>query len=177
MPVLGQISRFSTAVSKIRILGYHPCIPDLEEPQMYRITVFIVILMGVSYAAAQTLEITNADLEKFKLKRLAAEKELRENYAKLGFPSPEELAKQAEQEEKARTALVDKLRADRLERERIEVERLRMLSEIERASQPQRVIIEQNQERNQWNPFGFPYQNRGWYGWPNQYGIPWYIIP
>ena len=144
---------------------------------MYRITALIVILMGVSYAGAQTLEITNADLEKFKQKRLAAEKELRENYAKLGFPSPEERAKQEEKEAKERTELVDKLRADRLARERIDVERLKVAAEIERASQPQKVIIEQNQDRNQWNPFGWPYQNRGMYPWPNQYGIPWYIIP
>jgi hypothetical protein len=33
---------------------------------------------------------------------------------------------------------VDKLRADRLERERVDVERLRVISEIERASQPQK---------------------------------------
>ncbi len=145
---------------------------------MYRITALIVILGGVSYVGAQTLEITNADLEKFRQKRLAAEKELRENYAKLGFPSPEERAKQADLEAKERSALVDKLRADRLERERIEVERLRVTAEIEKASQPQKVIIERNdQDRNQWNPFGWPYQNRGMYPWPNQYGIPWYIIP
>jgi hypothetical protein len=146
---------------------------------MYRITVFIVILMGVSYAGAQTLEITNADLEKFRAKRLAAEKELRENYAKLGFPSPEERERQAEKEEKARTELVDKLRADRLARERVEVERLKVAADIERPSQPQRVIIERNdQDRNQWNPFGWPYQNRGWNGWPyQQNGMPWWIIP
>ena len=146
---------------------------------MYRITVFIVILLGVSYAGAQTLEITNADLEKFRAKRLAAEKELRENYAKLGFASPEERAKQAEKEEKERTALVDKLRVDRRERERIEVERLKVAVEIERASQPQKIIIERNdQDRNQWNPFGWPYQNRGWNGLPfPQNGMPWWIIP
>ncbi|HJS51382.1 MAG TPA: hypothetical protein VJ781_05740 [Pyrinomonadaceae bacterium] len=146
---------------------------------MYRITVFIVILLGVSYAGAQTLEITNADLEKFRAKRLAAEKELRENYAKLGFASPEERAKQAEKEEKERTALVDKLRVDRRERERIEVERLKVAAEIERASQPQKIIIERNdQDRNQWNPFGWPYQNRGWNGLPfPQNGMPWWIIP
>ena len=43
--------------------------------------------LGIS----QTRTITNADLEKYKQKRLAAEKELRENYRELGFPSPEEL--------------------------------------------------------------------------------------
>jgi hypothetical protein len=146
---------------------------------MYRITVFIVILMGVSYVGAQTLEITNADLEKFRAKRMAAEKELRENYAKLGFPSPEELAKQAEKEAKERTELVDKLRADRLERERVDVERLRVISEIERSSQPQKVIIERNeQDQDRWNPFGWPNRNRGWNGWPyQQYGQPWWIIP
>ena len=146
---------------------------------MYRITAFIVILMGVSYIGAQTLEITNADLEKFRAKRIAAEKELRENYAKLGFPSPEERERQAEKEAKERTALVDKLRADRLEREKIEIERLRVISEIEKASQPQRIIIERNdQEQNQWNPFGWPYRNRGWNGLPfPQNGMPWWIIP
>ncbi len=64
--------------------------------------------------------ITNADLEKFRQKRLAAEKDLRENYAKLGFPSPAELEKQNEEAAKDRAERAEKYRQARLERESID---------------------------------------------------------
>ncbi|NNE67938.1 MAG: hypothetical protein HKN33_15345 [Pyrinomonadaceae bacterium] len=52
------------------------------------------IAVFASFGFAQTKTITNADLEKFRTKRLKAEKELRENYRQLGFPSPEEMERQ-----------------------------------------------------------------------------------
>ncbi len=81
-----------------------------------------LIVLGLVFAFstivfAQTKTITNADLDKFKQKRLQAEKELRENYRELGFPSPEELEKQNERSTKELFALSKELRAERLERE------------------------------------------------------------
>lgn len=59
--------------------------------------IIFVLLLSASFSGfAQTKTITNADLEKYRQKRLLAEKELRENYEKLGFPSPQELARQNE---------------------------------------------------------------------------------
>ena len=81
------------------------------------IVVFAVCLAGTGFA--QTKTITNADLEKFRLKRLAAEKELRENYEKLGFPSPEELERQNEQSARDLSERSDRYRRLNLERERI----------------------------------------------------------
>ncbi len=57
---------------------------------------FILCLFFVwtDSSAAQTKSVTNRDLEKFRQKRLQTEREYRENYSRLGFPSPEELEKQ-----------------------------------------------------------------------------------
>lgn len=80
-------------------------------------------ILAVVPAAAQQRSITNADLEKYRQKRLQAEKDYNENYAKLGFPSPEELQKQIEKSRVEREALAARLAAERLERERAEAER------------------------------------------------------
>lgn len=108
---------------------------------MKRITFLLVVLVGgVAFADAQGRRVTNAELEKFKVKRLAAEQDLRENYARLGFPSPEEMEKQRAQEAKERMELFESLQAARLERERIEVERLQAAAELARAEQPTIVV-------------------------------------
>lgn len=113
---------------------------------MNKITVIFVIILGVAtFAPAQTKPVTNADLEKYRTQRLTAEKDLRENYAKLGFPSPEELEKQAAQDAKEREALAEKLRDARLERERIEAERQRLAYDAARAAQPQIIVEQQDQ--------------------------------
>lgn len=56
--------------------------------------VLSLILTIASVVSAQTparKTVTNADLEKFRQKRLQAEADYRANYKKLGMPSPEEL--------------------------------------------------------------------------------------
>lgn len=60
---------------------------------------FILCLSFIAAGSslAQTRTVTNKDLEKFRQKRVEAEREYRENYEKLGFPSPEELQQQREQ--------------------------------------------------------------------------------
>jgi hypothetical protein len=73
------------------------------------------IAAGSSFA--QTRTVTNRDLEKFRQKRVAAEREYRENYEKLGFPSPAELERRREQSrDEAEDALL-RQREDRLETE------------------------------------------------------------
>lgn len=73
-------------------------------------------IFGISAisALAQARTVTNFDLEKYRTQRVQAETDLRENYAKLGFSSPEERAKRDEAQRKVDLAL-----AERFERERI----------------------------------------------------------
>jgi len=66
---------------------------------------------------AQARTVTNFELEKYRQQRVQAEKDLRENYEKLGFSSPEERAKRD-----AAQRLESQQLAERLERERIERE-------------------------------------------------------
>jgi len=91
---------------------------------MKRQALFVLSLVFVfsGLVFAQTKTITNADLLKFKVARLKAEKELRENYKELGFPSPEELAKREEKSRREFSELSQRLRKERLERERIAAE-------------------------------------------------------
>lgn len=81
---------------------------------------FFVVVLGVVAVSAQVKTVTNADLEKFRQERLKNEKDYRENYARLGLPSPEELQRRNEQSAKERTELSNRLRAERLEQERRE---------------------------------------------------------
>jgi hypothetical protein len=79
----------------------------------------------------QTPTVTNWTLEKYKTDRLAAERDYRENYAKMGFPSPEELNRQRDANMDARLKLAEQLRQARLEKERIELERQGLALESE----------------------------------------------
>jgi hypothetical protein len=85
---------------------------------------FVILIVGLAgSAAAQTRTVTNADLEKFRAARVKAEQDYRENYAKWGMPSPEELERQRLQSAKDLSENAARLRAARLEEERIEAER------------------------------------------------------
>jgi Skp family chaperone for outer membrane proteins len=84
---------------------------------------FCITLLTVTIASAQGRPITNLDLEKYRVTRIAADKELRENYEKLGFPSPEELERRREKSRVETEELAAKLRADRNEQERIDAQR------------------------------------------------------
>lgn len=79
--------------------------------------ILCLIFVAANFAIAQTKTVTNADLEKHRQKRLQAEKDYRENYAKLGFPSPEELEKQNEQSRAEREQLSRRLEAEQRENE------------------------------------------------------------
>ncbi len=90
-----------------------------------KVNLLLVVLVGLLVsipAAAQGRRVTNAELEKFKQKRLQAEKDYVENYARMGFPSPEELQKQLEKSRVEREALSARLAAERIAREQAEAE-------------------------------------------------------
>lgn len=85
--------------------------------------VFGLIISLAAIGVAQVRTITNATLERHQQKRLAAERDYRDNYERMGFPSPEELERQREADMAARLELADQLRQARLEKERLELER------------------------------------------------------
>ena len=88
-----------------------------------QIAVFLGLIFSLSLVTmAQTKTVTNADLEKFRQKRLQAERDYRENYDRLGFPSPEELKQQIEEERIKREELNAQLRAERLQREAVQAQ-------------------------------------------------------
>lgn len=84
----------------------------------------VVISMAMTGFGQQT--VTNATLEKFQQKRLAAERDYRENYRRMGFPSPEELERQRQSDMTARLELAKQLRQTRLQKERLELEQRRL---------------------------------------------------
>lgn len=84
---------------------------------------FCVSLLTTTGVLAQGRTITNFDLEKYRDQRVKAESDLRENYARLGFPSPEERARRDAESARQAGELSAKLRAQRLEQERLDAER------------------------------------------------------
>jgi hypothetical protein len=84
------------------------------------ISLVITILLLSFAVPAQVRTVTNADLEEFRERRLKAEKELRENYQRLGFPSPDEMARRDEESRRQRDELSARLARQRAEREAAE---------------------------------------------------------
>ena len=82
--------------------------------------VFCLLAMACVPAFSQRRSVTNTDLESYRQQRLRAEREYRENYVRLGFPSPEELARQRDESVRESVELSNRLRAERLQRESIE---------------------------------------------------------
>ena len=79
-----------------------------------------------AHVSAQRRTVTNAELEKYKQKRLQAERDYNDNFDQMGFPSPEELQRQIEQGRADSLALSERLAAERIERERLQIERDRL---------------------------------------------------
>jgi len=129
--------------------------------------VLIFTFIAVASASAQTRTVTNDDLEKFRQKRVAAERDLRENYERLGFPSPAELEKQIEQSRVERSELAARLRAENLESERLDLER-------QRAANEARSFNYQNQNQNyssRSDDYFYNYPSNGFFSFPN-FGFP-----
>ena len=118
--------------------------------------------------AAKT--VTNADLSKFKEKRLDAEQDYRDNYARMGFPSPEELDRQRDEDMAARLQLAAELRQARLDKQRNELEARRIALDAERlemdreAQQAAAAAAGEAQQGVWWGGYGYGYPSYGYWG-------------
>ena len=128
------------------------------------------IFITVGFVSAQTAKktVTNADLEKFRQKRLAAEQSYRDNYERLGFPSPEELTERNEQDSKDLSAL-----SARIERENYEREQSQRMEEY-RQNQNRILLSYGNQNAYNGNGYYSPFYSGGFvgyggYGYSNGY--------
>ena len=89
-----------------------------------KILFFVCVLMSAAtVVSAQSKLVTNDDLSKYRIIRVKGETELRENYVKLGFSSPEERARRNDESLKALANASARIRAERAARERIDKER------------------------------------------------------
>ncbi|MFL6467708.1 MAG: hypothetical protein ACJ72Z_07095 [Pyrinomonadaceae bacterium] len=140
---------------------------------MKRLTgVFVIILSVILYSNAQNGPVTNADLEKYRLKRVAAEQELQDKYAEMGFPSPDALERKRERETKERIAFADTLRADRLEREKADAELQKQAYAATQAyaaavasQQPNYIVIDRQEQNTSYPYWSYSYPTNDW----NQY--------
>ena len=131
-----------------------------------QIVVFLGLIFAFSSVAfAQMKTVTNADLEKFRQKRLEAEREYAENYKKLGFPSPEQLEQQRIKDQKDLIAFSQDIETRRIQREAIqkeqEIQTLRLQNEF-----LQTLINNSNNQTNENSVQYLPYYN---YGYPPYY--------
>jgi hypothetical protein len=74
--------------------------------------ILCLFFVAANSSAAQTKNVTNSDLEKFRQKRLQAEKEFRDNHAKLGFPSLKDLEKQNVESRRRLSELAQQIEAE-----------------------------------------------------------------
>ncbi len=84
---------------------------------MKKLAIVILSLAAAVSAYAQTKTVTNADLEKFRAQRVEAEKNLRAEYARKGFPTPEQVEAESEQRRARMEKYSDQLRQQRLQSE------------------------------------------------------------
>jgi DNA gyrase/topoisomerase IV subunit A len=124
---------------------------------------FLVFMLAASVVvSAQTRTVTNNDLKKYKTERERAERELREDYQRLGLPSPEERAKLNEKEAKEMSELAARLRNSRIAQENAR----RAAEEVTISAQPPVqaiVVVESGQP-----VYYYPWQG-GWYRYPGSY--------
>lgn len=130
-----------------------------------------LILFGLAFfpvaAEAQTRTVTNADLEKFRAERLEAERQYRQNYERLGLPSPEELERRRTESAREREELSARLRAERLQREQLAA----MASQVAYDEDGPVVIVENGGER------AVLYGGSGGYGYRNYRGRRYWARP
>ena len=140
---------------------------------MKRIAAIFAILLGVVVLSnAQAPTVTNADLEKYRAKRVAAEEELKQKYAEMGFPGPAEIERQRNRDYWDKIELGEKLQAQRHELEKLAAERaererlVRIAAEasIAAAAAQQREVVVERQDNT-----GYLY---GYYVYGNR-RIPW----
>jgi hypothetical protein len=123
------------------------------------IFVFCLIVLSCTFTFSQKRSVTNADLETYKQKRLQDERYYRENYQRLGMPSPEELDRRREQSMKETQELSNRLRAERLQREQIEATQRALSQSVARYPQYYPYLPDNTIYSGAWfNPY---FRNRG----------------
>lgn len=85
--------------------------------------------------------VTNADLERYKDQRVRAEDDLRVNYLRLGFPSPEELERREAERDRVRHDLALQIRRNELEEARV-LNEWRLAMAAAYANRPQTIVVE-----------------------------------
>lgn len=102
-----------------------------------RLFLFVLICLAATVCvSAQTRTVTNVDLEKYRQQRLQADREYRENYARLGLPSPDEIDRRLEERRNEMEKLSDKLRVERLAQERLDASLEQQRSQLVYGSTP-----------------------------------------
>lgn len=119
---------------------------------------FLSIFAFSAVAYAQTRTVTNADLEKYKERRVKAEQALKEYYARQGI-TEEELAKREAAEAKDREELSARLRATRVAEEQ---SRYQQQLNAREAAMPQVNFVIGQQPQGYIYPGYYYYGNR-WY--------------
>jgi hypothetical protein len=114
--------------------------------------VFCLIFLFVGVFSAQR-SVTNADLEKYKQGRLKADQDYRDNYQRLGLPSPEELERRRDASRAESERLYNKIREERLE--------------LEKARAVQAAANSQMDSVPRFVPFGVPYTAPGYVFYSN----------
>ena len=132
---------------------------------------FIVVFSMANVAEGQRAarSVTNAELARFRDRRVAAEQEYRDNYERLGMPSPEELDERRDRDLDARLELAEQLRQTRLEKERIEIDRARVGLDSDRLAFERSMADSQVSEQK----YGYGGYYGGFYGgfgYPGFYG-------
>lgn len=130
------------------------------------------IFVFASIAPAQKRTVTNADLEKFRQKRVQAEEDYRQNYQRLGLPSPEEIEQQRVQNQRDLADLSARLQIENQARERRQRE-----DEYQRAQLFYLRSIQSNQSYGygggaNYYPYGYGGYGYGGYGASYGYGYP-----
>ncbi|MEO7539695.1 MAG: hypothetical protein ABIV21_06690, partial [Pyrinomonadaceae bacterium] len=112
---------------------------------------------------------------KYRQERLKAEREYRENYSKMGFPSPEERDRQREKSRDETEQLSAKLRAERLEQERLEAYREVQIAQARQYAQQQLTVQQGYQDHYRYGygyGYGYPIGSRYYRRHYRQYGQP-----
>ena len=104
--------------------------------------VLVAICAFAGFGAAQR-SVTNADLQGYRDQRVRAETDLRENYSRLGFPSPDEMARRDDERNKRRDELAASIRQHELEEAKLAMQYQYALEAI-RAQQPQQVVMQED---------------------------------
>lgn len=118
-------------------------------------------------AGAQSRQVTNADLEKYRAERERSEQQYREIYAKRGFPSPEELARRRQQNELDNQELVLEIRERAIALEQFQLRN--------RQTNYYTTVQVENGSQNQQYPYSWTYSRPYRYPVRTKYGEPGYF--